>query len=139
MPLLLIFILVMVLQEPFLARCDAFSDLRIGVAGHAFDHLGAIGEQAETAAASGANIIYATGLGTEGYSGLPPKEILEQRRQAAATYVRRAKSHGIRLALGYLCATSIVKLETFDLNWTSEFRSRFRTAPAQWQQQDSEG
>ena len=32
-------------------------DFRIGVAGHAFDHLGAIGEQADAALASGATIL----------------------------------------------------------------------------------
>ncbi|MGD0261958.1 MAG: hypothetical protein ABSD29_19490 [Verrucomicrobiota bacterium] len=32
-------------------------ELRVGVAGHAFGHLGPIGEQAETAAASGANTV----------------------------------------------------------------------------------
>ncbi len=111
-------------------------ELRVGIAGHAFDHFDGISEQAEAAAASGANIIYASGLGGEGYSGLPPTETLAQRRQAAADYVRRARSHGIRLALGYLCATSIVKLETFDQNWTPEFRSQFRTPTAEWRQQD---
>ena len=51
-------------------------ELRVGVAGHAFDHLGAIGDQAEAAAASGADIIYVTGLGGLGYMGLPPAEAL---------------------------------------------------------------
>ena len=45
-------------------------ELRIGVASHAFDHLGNIGEQAEAAAASGSTIIYATGFGGIGYEGL---------------------------------------------------------------------
>ena len=121
--------------------CEAGSsrELRVGVAGHAFDHLGGFAEQAEAATASGANIIYATGLGGDGYSGLPPIEILKRRHEAAAAYARRAKSHGIRLALGYLCATSIVKLETFDQNWTLEFRSQFQTPPAEWRQQDRDG
>ena len=48
-------------------------ELRVGRAGHAFDHLGGFGDQAEAAAASGATIIYATGLGGAGYSGLPPQ------------------------------------------------------------------
>src|SRR5687767_4416583 len=43
--------------------------LRVGIAGHAFDHLGGLGEQAETAVASGANIIYVTGVGGLGYQG----------------------------------------------------------------------
>jgi len=114
-------------------------ELRVGMAGHAFDHLGNIGEQAEAAAASGATIIYATGLGGDGYSGLPAPDTLKQRREAAADYVRRAKARGIRLALGYLCATSIVKLESFDRNWSPEFRVQFRTPPAEWRQQDRDG
>ncbi len=114
-------------------------ELRTGVAGHAFDHLGNIGEQADAAAASGANIIYATGLGGLGYSGLPSTEVLKQQGRNSAGYVGRAKSRGIRLALGYLCATSIVKLETFDQNWPTEFRAQFRTAPAEWRQQDRDG
>ena len=35
-----------------------------GIAVHAFDHLGNIGDQAGTAAACGANIIYAGGFGS---------------------------------------------------------------------------
>jgi hypothetical protein len=111
----------------------------VGMAGHAFDHLGNLGEQAEAAAASGATIIYATGLGGDGYSGLPSPSVLKQRREAAANYVRRAKARGIRLALGYLCATSIVKLDSFDQHWSPEFRARFKTPPAEWRQQDRDG
>ena len=43
------------LVVPALAVAGAPQVLQVGVAGHAFDHLGSIGEQAETAAASGAN------------------------------------------------------------------------------------
>jgi hypothetical protein len=53
------------------AQPDAFA---VGVAQHAFDHLGAIGEQADAVAASGGNIIYATGCGGVGYAGLPAAE-----------------------------------------------------------------
>ena len=38
---------------PALAAAGALPELQVGVAGHAFDHLGSIGEQAEAAAASG--------------------------------------------------------------------------------------
>jgi hypothetical protein len=114
-------------------------DLQVGIAGHAFDHLGNIGEQAEAAAASGSTIIYATGLGGDGYLGLPAPAELEAQRKSVAAYVRQAKARGIRLALGYVCATSIVKLESFDRNWAPELRSRFATPPAQWLQRDAKG
>ena len=108
------------------ARPATPRDLQVGIAGHAFDHLGGIGEQAEAAAASGSTLIYATGFGGDGYQGLPAPAELEARRKAVAAYVRQAKARGIRLALGYVCATSIVKLDTFDRHWTPELRSRFR-------------
>src|SRR5436305_7537541 len=77
--------------------------LAVGVAGHAFDHLGNIGEQADAAAASGANIIYATSLGALGYQGLPATEQLQQAQVKARAYVDHAKQSGIRLAIGYVC------------------------------------
>ncbi|MSU57051.1 MAG: hypothetical protein EXS35_02540, partial [Pedosphaera sp.] len=123
----------------FPGHAEVPRELRVGVAGHAFDHLGGFAEQAEAAAASGANIIYATGLGAVGYSGLPPAEELARQCRSSTEYVRQAKSRGIRLALGYLCATSIVKLESFDANWSPEFRARFHTPPADWRQQDRDG
>src|SRR5688500_10606242 len=86
-----------VAQEPLAA-------LRVGRAGHAFDHLGGFAEQAEAAAASGATIIYATGLGGVGYSGLPPAAEFEAQRAATAKYNRDAKNRGIELAIGYICA-----------------------------------
>jgi hypothetical protein len=113
--------------------------LRVGRAGHAFDHVGGISAQAETAAASGATIIYATGLGGFGYMGLPPADALAAERKAVAQYNRKAKAAGIELSIGYLCATSMVKLDTFDKNWTNEFRSQFKTPPAEWRQQDRQG
>jgi hypothetical protein len=113
--------------------------LAVGVAGHAFDHLGAIADQAPAAAASGANIIYGTGFGSIGYQGLSsPKELAEAGKTASA-YVHDAKAGGIRLAIGYVCATSIVKLETFDRNWSKDFRAQFSAAPANWLQQDRDG
>ena len=38
-----------------------------------------------------------------------------------------------------MCATSIVKLGAFDRNWTSEFRSQFKSPPGEWLQQGSDG
>ncbi len=113
--------------------------LRIGVAAHAFDHLSGIGEQAQAAAASGANIIYASGIGVFGYQGLPLGSELEKQCAATTDYVRNAKSSGIRLAIGYVCATSVVKLGEFDKNWSADFRKSFHTAPADWRQQDRKG
>jgi hypothetical protein len=114
-------------------------DLLVGVAGHAFDHLGAIGDQAEAAVASGANIIYVTGLGGIGYTGFPPSAAFAVQRQAAGDYLREAKRRGIRLAIGYVCATSIVKLDAFDKNWPPELRARLHSPPAEWRQQDRDG
>lgn len=114
-------------------------ELQVGVASHAFEHLGGISDQAKTAAASGATIIYPSGFGGMGYSGLPKPEELEAARQTISAYVRRAKADGIELALAYVCATSIVKLETFDKHWPAELRAKFSTPPAQWLQQDREG
>lgn len=124
--------------------CSAYSaeiprELRVGRAGHAFDHVGGIGRQAEAAAASGATIIYASGLGQFGYQGLPTGEELAALRQAISDYNSNAKMKGIELALGYVCATSIVKLESFDKNWSEEFRVQFKTPPAQWRQLDRHG
>jgi hypothetical protein len=122
-----------------LSAAGAPRELRVGVAGHAFDHLGGIADQAEAAAASGANIIYTTGVGGLGYFGLPPAEKLAATEQAAAAYLRNAKRHGIRLAIGYVCATSIVNLRTFDQNWSADFRARFHSPPSDWRQEDRNG
>jgi hypothetical protein len=115
------------------------AELRIGRAGHAFDHLGGIGGQAEAAAASGATINYSGGLGEAGYQGLPTPNDFAALRKSVGEYSRRAKQLGIELNFGYLCATSIVKLDTFDKNWTNEFRSQFKTRPTEWRQQDRHG
>jgi hypothetical protein len=111
-------------------------ELRVGRAQHAFDHLGNIDEQADAATAAGATILYVTGCGGLGYSGLPSTEELNRQREQNAAYLRRARNSGIRLALGYICATSIVKLDTFARHWPEEFRARFRTSPSGWRQQD---
>ena len=124
---------------PALAVADTPPDLRVGMAGHAFDHVGLIGEQAEAAVASGANIIYVSGIGPMGYLGLAAPEVIARQRQASVTYLRNAKRLGIRLAIGYVCATSIVKLDAFDKNWPPEFRSRFHQPPSAWRQQDRKG
>jgi hypothetical protein len=115
------------------------SELRIGRASHAFDHLGGIGGQADAAAASAATIICAGGLGEAGYHGLPSPNDFAALRKSVSDYSRRAKELGIELNIGYLCATSIVKLDTFDKNWTDEFRAQFKTRPAEWRQQDRHG
>lgn len=118
---------------------EVLGELRVGRAGHAFDHLGNIGGQAETAATSGATIIYATGLGGYGYTGLPPADALATERKNVADYNRKAKAAGIELSIGYLCATSIVKIQTFDKYWTPNFRAQFKTPAAEWRQQDRQG
>lgn len=113
--------------------------LRVGRAGHAFDHLGGINDQAAVAAASGATIIYAGGVGALGYEGLPTEAELAPRHAVLRRYNRDAKKQGVELVIGYLCATSIVKLDTFDKNWSPEFRAGFKTPPAQWRQVDRQG
>jgi hypothetical protein len=113
--------------------------LRIGIAGHAFEHLGDLGEQADAAADSGASIIYISGVGVLGYSGLPDDAELQKQRQLAANYVRHARKKGIRFAIGYVCATSIVDLDKFAAHWTVAFRQRFQTPPPEWRQQDRQG
>jgi hypothetical protein len=50
-------------------------------------------------------------------------------RKKFSDYIRDAKASGIKLALAYVCSTSIVKLETFDKNWSKEFRAQFATPP----------
>ncbi|MBX7256643.1 MAG: hypothetical protein K1Y02_09805 [Candidatus Hydrogenedentes bacterium] len=114
-------------------------DLRVGASFHAFDHLHAFGHQAEAAAACGVTIIYASGLGGDGYSGLPPSDEWAKRQKAEAEYAKHAKELGIPTVLGYLCSTSIVGLETFAKNWTPEQRAEFRSTPDTWLQLDVNG
>ena len=113
--------------------------LRVGRAGHAFDHVGAINDQAKAAAASGATIIYAGGFGSWGYEGLPPADRIAARREALVQYNRQAREQGIELVIGYLCATSIVKLDAFDEHWSDELRGQLKTPPEQWRQMDRQG
>jgi hypothetical protein len=125
---------------PAAARADdVLRELRVGRAGHAFDHVGGISDQAEAAAASGATIIYASGFGPHGYQGLPRPESLAAERRRLADYNRRAKERGIKLVIGYLCATSIVGLDTFDAHWSADFRGQFQNPPSDWLQQDRRG
>ena len=114
-------------------------ELRVGVAGHAFDHLGGIDAQARAAVMSGATIIYGTGLGALGYLGLPDTAGIEKEHHGTLAYLTEAKRNGLELALGYVCATSIVKLETFDRNWPKQFRNQFSSPPSAWLQQDRDG
>ena len=115
------------------------SDLQVGAAGHAFDHLGGIDAQARAAVMSGATIIYGTGFGALGYEGLPATKGIEDSHHATKAYLTEAKKNGLQLAIGYVCATSIVKLETFDRNWPKEFRGQFSSPPSEWLQLDREG
>ena len=114
-------------------------DLRVGAAFHAFDHLGEFGHQGEVAADCGATIIYGTGLGLHGYSGLPAPDKLAQALTSELAYNRKIKEAGIKTCIGYLCATSIIGLDTFDKNWPPEFRAKFSTPPSQWLQQGRDG
>jgi hypothetical protein len=114
-------------------------DLRVGIAQHAFEHLGNIGEQAPTAAASGSTIIYVSGIGALGYGGLSaPAEFTETKSKTRA-YFGDARRRGINGIIGYICATSIVKLGGFDKNWPEDLRSSLKTAPREWLQQDKNG
>lgn len=114
-------------------------DLSVGIAQHAFDHLGSIGEQAEAAAKSGATVIYSTGLGSAGYAGLPAESEIEAMSRSTHDYLERARKEGIQVAIGYVCATSIVKLDRFDKNWSAEFRQQFSTPPSEWLQVGRDG
>ncbi len=121
------------------ASAQAAPDLRVGASLHAFDHLNGFSEQAEAAAACGVTVLYATGLGGDGYSGIPAPEVWAERLKNSHAYTAKAKGLGIPTVLGYLCATSIVGLDKFAANWTPEMKVEFRTAPDTWLQQDSDG
>ncbi len=119
-------------------RADPPRQLRVGIAQYAFDHLGSMSNLAGPAAASGATVIYCTGVGA-GYLALPGDVELAKRRLESLAYIKQARAQGIRLAIGYVCATSIVKLDAFDQNWTPQFRARFHSTPAHWRQLDKNG
>ncbi len=114
-------------------------ELAVGIAQHAFDHLGEINDQAEAAASSGATVIYSTGFGAAGYVGLPPDAEMKAMATKTRAYLTGAHKRGIQLAIGYVCATSIVKLDTFDKNWPDTFRKQFSSAPRTWLQVGVDG
>lgn len=122
-----------------LQAATPLSELRVGRSLPAFDHLGNIGDQAPAAAAAGFNCIYATGVGSLGYSGLPSPEALASQGEAVSAYNQNARREGVRVIFGYVCATSIVKLESFTAGWTPEFRRQFSSPPAEWRQQGRDG
>lgn len=122
-----------------LTAAEHRSDLAVGTAQHAFDHLGDISDQAEAAAACGATIIYSTGFGGVGYAGLPPEAEIEAMATKTRTYLDNARKQGIHLAIGYVCATSIVKIESFDKNWSAKFRRQFSSPPRNWLQVGADG
>lgn len=125
--------------HPTPAAADEPNPLGVGIAFHAFEHLGDISDQADAAAASGATIIYTGGFGSLGYEGLPQPDALKNAGKEFAAYVQKARSLGIQLAVGYVCATSIVRLDTFDQNWTRAFRAKFSSPPTDWLQCDRDG
>ncbi|MGZ5543443.1 MAG: hypothetical protein ACXWIU_02110 [Limisphaerales bacterium] len=114
-------------------------ELTVGIAQHAFDHLGEFNDQAEAAAASGATVIYSTGFGAAGYAGLPAEDDIKALATKTRTYLAGARKRGIQLAIGYVCATSIVKLDTFDKNWSETFRKQFSSKPSTWLQVGVDG
>ena len=118
---------------------QAAPDLRVGASLHAFDHLGGFSQQADAAAACGVTVLYATGLGGDGYTGIPAPEAWAQHLKDSRDYTAKAKQSGVPTVLGYLCATSIVGLDTFAENWTPEMKAEFHTTPDTWLQQDADG
>lgn len=90
--------------------------LQVGKFRPAFDHMGAIGQQIDSVAASGCTVTYA-GLGACVYQGLPAKTELRKLIDEAKAYVRKGHSEGVPVMLSYLCATSIVNADTFTKNW----------------------
>lgn len=114
--------------------------LKTGKSRFAFDHLGNVGEQLESALACGCTGIYATGLGARSYSGLPPKADLAGHLDHLKDYNRRAHERGVRIVFGYLCATSILNIENFAGNWDEYFPGRPEDfTPGRMLQQDIEG
>jgi hypothetical protein len=105
-----------------------------------FDHLDGFVEQLDAAIASRCTVMYASGLGALSYGGLPPKARLETELARMTAYNRRARAGGIGIVLSYLCATSIVNLDTFAANWDDYFPGRpVGFAPGKMLQQDING
>lgn len=114
-------------------------ELPVGFAQHAFDHLGSISDQVNACSSCGFNVIYSTGFGAVGYEGLPPDRDIQSQFATTRDYIYRARKVGIQLVIGYVCATSIVKLDTFDKNWPARFRQQFSSPPKDWLQVDIDG
>jgi hypothetical protein len=66
---------------------------------------------------------------------LPVEDELLRAWNDSRAYTQQAKSHGIRLALGHVCATSIVGLKSFDQHWSAQSRERFKTPSTDWRRQ----
>jgi hypothetical protein len=114
--------------------------LATGTLRPAFDHLGNVGAQAPAATAAGCTVVYATGIGAVSYSGLPPRPQMDALLAECASYNRDARARGARIVLSYLCATSIVNVETFAANWDDYFPDRpAGFSPGQMLQQDIRG
>ena len=82
----------------------------------AFDHLGEVNQQIDSVAASGCTVTYA-GLGGYSYTGLPAKADLQKLITDVKAYNFRGHSKNVPVMLSYLCATSIVNIDTFTKNW----------------------
>jgi hypothetical protein len=106
----------------------------------AFDHIGDLSDQADAAADSRCTLIYATGIGRYSYSGLPPKAEMEAYLATLREYNRKAHARGVGIVLSYLCATSIVNIQTFAANWNDYFPDRPADfTPDKMLQQDIQG
>ncbi len=115
-------------------------DLTIGRMRPAFDHLGGQTEQLDAAVAGRCTMVYATGIGAYSYHGLPPKATMDGYLEKLKEYNRGAHAGGVRIMLSYLCATSIVNIEKFAVNWDDYFPDRPADfTPQRMLQQDING
>jgi hypothetical protein len=121
------------------ARGETPEALRLGLTQYAFDHTGSLSNLAPLCRACGSTAIFTGSIGALGYQGMPGTEALEAACREEREYLGDAAANGMRLRIGYVCATSIVHLTDFDRHWTPEFRGQFHTAPAQWLQLDRQG
>lgn len=106
---------------------------------HAFDHLDNLDRQAEPAYQCGVSVLYISGVGVFGYMGIPPANEWEKIKDDAKKYVQHVRSLGIPVVIGYLCSTSIVRLNTFDSNFPPDLKNQLSTPPKEWLQQDVNG
>ena len=107
-------------------------ELRVGNASYAFDYLG----NAAVAAANGANVIFAAGVGEFARQGIPSPDEWERVRQAAAIYNQQARRDGIKFIFGRVNATSLPNPADFSSEWSPEFRALFLSTPTTWRQQN---